>query len=396
MSISGYTANYRLRKITYNSRGTHLDDWANLDLIDGLLFNLNGNAPFAGGAQVTGTGNAVVLDYTPNVAYTTGQQISFVATAANTGAVTVNCDGLGVKNLKNSDGTNLITGQITVGTYVRAVYNGTEFIIIQPAIALARPYVITSSTGAVAPTDADDFYVEVNATGGVSILTANATNGILNFGRPADPDAGRLLYNHTSERFEFYVGSTLRYTLDNSGNLNLVMGVVQENSKSVGDVLIASGTWSGVANVDIALPAGYRSFEIEFLDITVISTTSVFARFSIDNGSTYATTGYASTGVQLAATDPVPAGPTTDRVHGSVTNINNTSVDQNVVKYQIDIRSANNRVRVLGESRTGGAFSAHYIIDTTYDGGGTRPTHIRLLTGAGNFSGYYRLTARRN
>jgi hypothetical protein len=68
----------------------------------------------------------VALSKAPS-AYTAGLQVRFLAANANTGASTLNVNGLGVKNLRRQDGTALRAGDILAGMPVSATYNGTQF-----------------------------------------------------------------------------------------------------------------------------------------------------------------------------------------------------------------------------------------------------------------------------
>ena len=78
-----------------------------------------------------GTGNAITLTLTKApTAYAQGMQVAFKATANNTGATTININGLGTKNLqKISSGalSALVSGDIVTGGMYIAVYDGTQF-----------------------------------------------------------------------------------------------------------------------------------------------------------------------------------------------------------------------------------------------------------------------------
>lgn len=80
----------------------------------------------------SGTANSYVLStigsrLAPN-AYSVGMEIRFRATNANTGASTVNVGGLGVKNIKQADGsTDLTAADISTDFDTRARYDGTVF-----------------------------------------------------------------------------------------------------------------------------------------------------------------------------------------------------------------------------------------------------------------------------
>ena len=80
------------------------------------------------GGTVGGTGNAITL--TPGwaiSAYASGQRFQFVATATNTGAVTVAVSGLGTKAIVTAAGAALIGGEIASGTLYEITYDGTSF-----------------------------------------------------------------------------------------------------------------------------------------------------------------------------------------------------------------------------------------------------------------------------
>ena len=67
-------------------------------------------------ADDTGTANAksVVINPIPTI-YKKGLAISFLNTVQNTGAATINVNGLGVKSLTNSKGSPLISGSLKPG-----------------------------------------------------------------------------------------------------------------------------------------------------------------------------------------------------------------------------------------------------------------------------------------
>lgn len=65
-------------------------------------------------------------------AYTTGMPIYFTANTANTGACTVNVNGLGAKSLKSLHDQDPADSYIEAGSVVHAVYDGTNFQIMNP------------------------------------------------------------------------------------------------------------------------------------------------------------------------------------------------------------------------------------------------------------------------
>jgi len=80
---------------------------------------------------VGGTANAITLTNSPVVgAYANGLKLSFKATATNTGATTINVDGLGTKNLYKLSGTSLVAlsgNEVISGAIYDITYDGTQF-----------------------------------------------------------------------------------------------------------------------------------------------------------------------------------------------------------------------------------------------------------------------------
>ncbi len=129
MSAYAFTANYQFKKIDYGTRGWHTEEYANWDLLDALLATLSPETvPFA---VATGAVNTYAVNYTPDVAYAVGLVISFTTNAANTGPATINADGLGAKDLYRN-GAALVSGDLASGVFVKAVYDGTRFHVIEP------------------------------------------------------------------------------------------------------------------------------------------------------------------------------------------------------------------------------------------------------------------------
>lgn len=84
------------------------------------------------GGTAGGTVNAITVTTSPasSGAYVAGEIIRFITAGANSGAVTINVDGRGVKNLYNNYPQALVSGDLTAGALVEAVYDGTQFQIV--------------------------------------------------------------------------------------------------------------------------------------------------------------------------------------------------------------------------------------------------------------------------
>lgn len=106
------------------------------------------------GYNVTGgTPNAYTVDVGSSAptSYATGQIVGFLASFTNTGNATLNVSGLGAKNLFLGS-TGLSAGAISTNSYIGAVYDGTQFEIVEgsdliSASATANTLPLRRSTG---------------------------------------------------------------------------------------------------------------------------------------------------------------------------------------------------------------------------------------------------------
>lgn len=88
--------------------------------------------------NVGGTANAITLNVRTNqqgpASYFTGLNAKFTATADNTGGVTVNIAGLGIKTVLDGEtGLALIAKDIRNGSEYELIYNGTNLLLIKNA-----------------------------------------------------------------------------------------------------------------------------------------------------------------------------------------------------------------------------------------------------------------------
>ena len=86
--------------------------------------------------NVAGT-NTVTATATPTLAsYTTGERFAFLATAANTGATTLNVDGAGPISLVHEDGSVLVANDILGANYPCLVFKrAADFVLMNPYIS---------------------------------------------------------------------------------------------------------------------------------------------------------------------------------------------------------------------------------------------------------------------
>ena len=124
---------------------------------------------------VTGVDTIVATLLPALTAYAAGNSFSFIAAGANTGAVTINIDGLGAKDVTRDGSTALVANDITSGKIVTVVYDGTRFQLIN-----ANSYQLIRVTGTgyspnIALTDAATIAWDTT-TGQVATFTFVSTN----------------------------------------------------------------------------------------------------------------------------------------------------------------------------------------------------------------------------
>lgn len=93
------------------------------------------NSQYVYAADSVGS-DAYAITLAPAVtAYVTGQSFYFKAGTANTGAATLNVNGLGAKTIKKSYNSDLVTGDILANQIVLVTYDGTNFQMMSPVAA---------------------------------------------------------------------------------------------------------------------------------------------------------------------------------------------------------------------------------------------------------------------
>jgi hypothetical protein len=84
---------------------------------------------------VTGTNALIGTSVPPYTSYVAGMTLSFIPVATNTGAVTIDVDGLGAKNIFVGSATALSSGDLVAGRIAQIEYDGTRFQLYQSSIA---------------------------------------------------------------------------------------------------------------------------------------------------------------------------------------------------------------------------------------------------------------------
>jgi len=164
-------------------------------------------------AADTGVADAYVIELTYLPTLSDGLAIRLKAANANTGASTLNVNGLGAKSLKHADGTELSANDIAAGQVVTASYNGVEFRITSstPSLtALAQTAAITATTKA-----SESSVSEIAAAGSAVIANAaaNSLTGLKITGKNLIIN-GKFYIDQRNEGVSKVVNAVPQYTLD--------------------------------------------------------------------------------------------------------------------------------------------------------------------------------------
>lgn len=126
---------------------TQLDtNVGNLQTAFGLQNNFSNYLVDAGAA------NAYVVTPAAGITgtLTAGLVLQFKTANANTGASTLNYNALGVKNILNMDGSALSANQILATGITQVVYDGTQFVLLNPSTPLLSFTSAETAIGAAA------------------------------------------------------------------------------------------------------------------------------------------------------------------------------------------------------------------------------------------------------
>lgn len=125
--------------------------------------------------------DAYAITITPAItAYATGQEFTFTAGTANTGACTLNVSGLGAKTIKKDVSSDLATGDILANQIVKVMYDGTNMQLIskspvQPIVSTVQTF--TSSGTYTKPSNISLVRVQAWAGGGSGGRSTTASIG---------------------------------------------------------------------------------------------------------------------------------------------------------------------------------------------------------------------------
>lgn len=170
-----------------NSSGVTIGTYDNIPAIDDPT-------AFNNIITVTGTNTLIGTSTPPNTAYTRGMTLSFVVVNTNTGAVTIDVDGLGAKEITIGS-SPLSGGELVAGRITSLEYDGTRF---QVAVAYVPDASITTAKLADA-----------------SITSAKMANGGAEFGMRNRIINGNMSIDQRNAGASVTIGATTsQYTID--------------------------------------------------------------------------------------------------------------------------------------------------------------------------------------
>ena len=322
-------------KITGLAVGTLANDAATLGQVQSTAAKLIGS--------ISGVDTVLGIMSPTLTAYAAGQLFYFVAVGANTGAVTLNIDGLGAKAVTRDGASALAAGDINSGEIVVVIYDGTRFQMINAANSFGNTTIngtltVTGNTtlganvsiasalavGGKADLPNVSAALMVAAVGiitdlrasGASISSANAGTAIINSLQATGASVASMNANVallTTATVTNLQATGASIASANIGNLQFTAASIASINAGVAVInsLTATGASIASANVGTAL--------VTRLDVTDASAASINANVALITTGTV--TNLTSTAVSIASANVGTAVITT----GTVTNLTATS-----------------------------------------------------------------------
>jgi hypothetical protein len=239
-------------------------------------------------ANSTGFGAAyqVVLNPAPST-LTFGQVIYMTAHVQNTGPATLDVNGLGVKTIKKTDGSDLRAGDILTGAVCHLNYDGINFQLLNPKVDQEQTEINTSNIMRV--------FEEIQESHGGSLkMEAGWSDSFSNPNEQGADEANSSGYQHDPTD-NFYKGTDSGLNLNSDKNYDTESNYLQQEwNKSTGigtsqatvnsgiTVTLSSGIWpTNCENGRISFDSGSTWFDISSRD----SDTSLTLRESTTDGT---------------------------------------------------------------------------------------------------------------
>ena len=146
-----------------------------------LVTAVNNTATFTNYAADSGTANSYAIAFSSptTVSYAAGLTLQFLAGNSNTGASTLNVNGLGAQTIVGPTGSALTAGAIVAGTVISVVYNGTAFQLVG---STTNSSTLTSPVTISAPSSGNIALTVNGVTGTHSTKIADSATNLFNAG----------------------------------------------------------------------------------------------------------------------------------------------------------------------------------------------------------------------
>lgn len=332
------------------SDGTALTDYSTVNqVVD--------NALAYGGASAAGTDTyAVSLPISPG-AYVAGNRYQFLADVANTGACTINFNGLGAKSIKMVDGNDPFTNAIQIGA-ADVIYDGTNFVLLNPF------FDFLSVTGQVTAT-----HTELNILDGVTSTTAelNILDGVTS----------------TAAELNILDGATLDVT-----ELNYVDGVTSSIQTQIDAIKPANQEIMSITGTVAAsaLTCGLGADFLYFRNATLTNGSASKVTFSalslvVPSGATLGTVDAVQSRLVLVAINNAGTAELAIVNQAGGDDLSETGV---ISTTAIGTGSDSDNVFYSTSARTDVAYRVVGVIESTQATAGTWDTSPALLQGAGS------------
>ncbi len=172
--------NVAYKFLLQDAQGNTIPGWPVDNIVNSQLITLYGGVD-------TGLSNGYIINFTANfTTLTDGIIIAWIAAHANTGASTINVNGLGVVNLLNQDGSFLRAGQIANNQVVQMMYKGGNWLLLSGSFAggvLAVAGSVTSPSISFIFDSTTGFYL--SGSGEIDIAISGTVSGKITKGQAA-------------------------------------------------------------------------------------------------------------------------------------------------------------------------------------------------------------------
>ena len=280
-------------KITGLAVGTLASDAANLGQVQTTAAKLI--------TSVSGVDTVTGIMSPTLTAYAAGQLFYFVAAGANTGAVTLNIDGLGAKAVTRDGASALAAGDINSGEVVVVIYDGTRFQMINAANSFGN----TTINGTLTVTGNTALQANVSITSTLSVGGTFAVTGAATLGSTLAVTGKSDLPTVSTASVNAAVAAITTATVT-----NLTATSASVASVNAGVALLTTATVTDLT----ASSASIASANIGNLQFTAASIASINAGVAV-------VTNLTATSASIASANVGTAVVTT----GTVTNLTSTS-----------------------------------------------------------------------